>query len=95
MNGAQSLFPFVVGSEHVPNIAGLIFNLLDPESQAKARGVCLDWKEAIDEGTQLWSSIPQEDYAEVANQGNVDIIRMILQYGKNHPNPPDPDVVMM
>ena len=88
MSGKRPLFPSVVGSEYVPNIGRLIFNLLDTESQAKARGVCSDWKESIDKSTQLWSSIPLKDYVRAANCGKVDMIRMILRYGKNHPNPP-------
>ena len=51
----EPVFPFVIGNENVPAIAKKIFDLLDQKTLLKARGVCKEWKQQVDEKTSFWS----------------------------------------
>ena len=76
-------FPFVIRGESTPHISDVVFKLLDRKTLAKSRLVSSDWRDFVDSETSLWVKVSTEKYIRAAEEGMVDICRLIAEKVKD------------
>ena len=71
--------PFMIRGETLPHVIDMVFKQLDHKTLAKTRLVSKDWKEFIDGRTTFWSNVSPFQYRLAAQEGRLDICRLIIR----------------
>ena len=61
------------------DVNDMVFKQLDHKTLAKTRLVSKDWKDYIDGSTTFWSNVSPLQYRLAAQEGRLDICRLIIQ----------------
>ena len=77
------IFPFVIEGKSTPHLAKMLYSLLDQDTLAQCRVVCKPWKNFVDHSTNYWGNISPAKYCKAAEEGKLDICKLIIQKTDN------------
>ena len=76
-------FPFVIGNKFTPHLAKMIWQHMDQNTLAKCQMVSKVLKNFTDTNSPLWGKISRTQYCDVAEEGRLDLCRLIIQHAED------------